>query len=66
MKTFATVVLALVVCATAFFGFFFTICAATPGMADRGSFVIADVIDIAIMIGAIIWIAKLNRRPPNP
>lgn len=62
MKAFATVVLVLVVFATALFGFFFTICATSPGMADRGAFIIADVLDIGIMIGAVVWIAKLNRK----
>ena len=65
MKVLATVVLALVVCATAFLGFFFTMCATSRDISDRGSFVIADVVDIGIMIGAIVWIAKLNRRTPG-
>ena len=69
MKTLATIALAFVVLITAFAGFWFSICAigGDGGMGGaRLSYAIADLIDIAIMVGALLLIAKLNKKAPVP
>ena len=69
MKTLATIALAFVVLLTAFAGFWFSICAigGDGGMGGtRLSYAVADLIDIAIMVGAVLLIAKLNKRKPAP
>ena len=65
MKTVATIALAFVVLITAFVCFWCTICAVSSGFSasDRWSFAIADLIDIAIMVGAVLVIARLNKKP---
>jgi hypothetical protein len=64
LKIVATVLLTFVVLITAFLGSFFSMCAVrgdgtTAG--NRGSYVLLDLIDIGIMVGAVVLIAKLNR-----
>jgi hypothetical protein len=68
LKTLATIALSFVVLITAFACFWFSICAVggDGGMGGtRMSYAVADAIDIAIMIGAFLLIAKLNKRKPN-
>ena len=65
MKTLATIALAFVVLVTAFLGFFFSICAVKGGGDAGGSritYAVLDLIDLAIMAGAVIGIAKINRK----
>ena len=69
MKTLATIALSFVVLITGFACFCFSICAigGDGGIGgSRLSYAVADLIDIAIMVGAILLIAKLNRREPTP
>ena len=68
MKTLATIALTFVVLITAFACFWFSICAVggDGGMGGtRLSYAVADAIDIAIMIGAFLLIAKLNKKKPS-
>ena len=68
MKTLATIALAFVVLITAFACFWFSICA-IGGDGELGgsrwSYAIADLIDIAIMVGAALLIARLNKKVPR-
>jgi hypothetical protein len=68
VKTLATIALSFVVMITAFACFWFSMCAVggDGGMGGtRLSYAVADAIDIAIMVGAVMLIAKLNRRKPT-
>jgi hypothetical protein len=33
---------------------------------NRGTYAIADLIDVAIMVGAFLLLVKLNKRKPSP
>lgn len=68
MKTLATIALTFVVLISAFACFWFSICAVggDGGMGGtRLSYAVADAIDITIMIGAFLLIAKLNKKKPS-
>jgi hypothetical protein len=63
VKVLATIALSLVVLVTAFLCFCFSICATSSvRQIDRTSFALADLVDIAIMLGAILLIAKLHKK----
>lgn len=65
MKIIATIVLALVVLITAWFCFWLSICAAGGNGAaagDRGFWALLDLIDLAIMVGAVLLVAKLHKK----
>lgn len=69
MKTLATIALTFVVLIGAFACFWFSICAVggDGGMGgSRISYALMDLIDIAIMVGAVLVIAKLNKRKAAP
>lgn len=65
MKIIATIGLACVVLVAGFLCFCFSLCAVTPDPDVGGSritYALLDILDIGIMIGAVMLIAKLNRR----
>jgi hypothetical protein len=65
MKMLGTIALSLVVVVTALFCFGFSMCA-VRGAADIGgsriTYALLDLVDIAIMVGAVMLIGKLNRK----
>jgi hypothetical protein len=67
VKILATFLLGIVVLITAFAGLILSLCAVGGGtsMDDRMSYAVMDLIDIAIMVGAFLFILRLHRTP-NP
>jgi hypothetical protein len=66
MKTLGTIALSLVVIVTALFCFGFSMCAIRGGGDIGGSritYALLDLLGIAIMVGAVMLIGKLNRKP---
>jgi hypothetical protein len=69
LKILATAVLGLVVVITAVFCLGFSICAVTGDgstQGNRGIYLLQDLIDIVIMVGAVLLLMGLNRQGPTP
>lgn len=65
MKIIATMDLACVVLVTGFLCFCFSLCAVTldPDVGgSRITYALLDILDVGITVGAVMLIAKLNRR----
>jgi divalent metal cation (Fe/Co/Zn/Cd) transporter len=70
VKTLATIFLGFVVVVMGFSCFWLSMCAiagdGSQGGGSRGSYALADLVVIGIMVGAILLIAKINRKKPEP
>lgn len=64
MKTASTVALGMVVLIAAYACFWFSICAVSGDRTggSRTTYALLDLLDIGIMVGAVMLIAKLNRK----
>ena len=65
VKTLVTVMLGFVVLITGFACFWLSMCAISGDGGQggsRASYALVDLVDIGIMVGAILLIAKLNQR----
>ena len=64
-KTLAIIALSLVVLITAFCCLWLSICAAGGGISGAGAqttYVLWDLLDIGVMVGALVLIGRLNKK----